>query len=256
MSHAQLTRLMGALAVVSLALGCAHSTPVNAPPAVQQPLYDPGPITEYRMSVADNISIKYYGNEELDTSQPIRPDGMVSLAFVGQVQAAGLTPAELEEKLTELYTGELAAPRINVVVNTVTPQVFYTGGQINSKGMQTIHGEINLLQAIQQAGGLGDDARPGQVVLIRADENGRPVGRTFDLKKLQSGNGAAYNTIVRAKDVIYVPRARIKNFATWIDDYIGGLIPNVPGFGFIINDSVRSNNNNNTNNTPDTGNGN
>lgn len=263
MSHAlnrPSANLRAVLALASLAAllaGCAaHNTPVDAPSAKQEPLYDPGPVTEYRLVPADNILVRYYGNEELDQAQPIRPDGKISLAYVGQVQAAGLTPAELEEQLVELYTGELAAPRINVIVQTHAPQRFYAGGEIGRSGVHDIHGPINLLQAVQLAGGLTDEARPGYVVVIRADADGRPVGRTFNLKRLQAGGGEAYNTMVRANDVIYVPRSRIINFGTWIDNYIGGLIPNLPGFGFIVNDAVRQSNNNNTTTTTGTGNNN
>ena len=249
--------LMAIVAIVLLTGCAAHNTPVNASPvSTAAPLYDPGPVTEYRLVPADNILIRYYGNEELDQAQPIRPDGKISLAYVGQVDAAGLTPAELENKLVELYTGELASPRINVIVQTHAPQRFYIGGEIGNKGTQDIHGTINLLQAIQLAGGLTAEARPGQVVLIRADADGMPTGRTFNLKQLQSGGGEAYNTVVRPNDVIYVPRAKIINFGTWVDRYIGGLVPNLPGFGFIVNDSLRDNNNNNTTTTTTTnGNG-
>ncbi|MEM1245386.1 MAG: polysaccharide biosynthesis/export family protein [Acidobacteriota bacterium] len=233
----------GALLLVALAVvlsGCAaHNTPVDAPAASEaRPLYDPGPIIEYRLVPADSLLVRFYGNEELDQAQPIRPDGKISLPYVGQVQAAGLTPAELEATLVDLYTGELAAPRINVIVQTHAPQQFFAGGEIGSQGVHLIHGEINVLQAVQMAGGLTPTARAGSVILIRADEEGRPTGRVFNVKRLQAGGGQAYNTMVRANDVIYVPRSKIVNFATWVDNYIGGLIPNLPGFGFVIGDAV------------------
>ena len=243
---AALTALAAALALS----GCgAHNTPIDVPKVGERDLPLPPPVTSYRLVPQDNLSIRYYGNEELDGSQPIRPDGKISLAYVGQVQAAGLTPEELETKLVELYTGELASPRINVIVTSFAPQRFYIGGAVNGNGTQDIHGEINLLQAIQMAGGLSNEARAGQVIVIRADENGYPVGARFDLKRLQAGNTEFANPRIYPNDVIFVPRAKVVNMATWVDNYIGGLIPNLPGFGFVIRDISNNNNSSNTTTT-------
>ncbi|MEM8934386.1 MAG: polysaccharide biosynthesis/export family protein, partial [Acidobacteriota bacterium] len=109
------------LAVLLVGLcGCAARTPIVAPTVDVEPMPppDPGP---YRLRVGDLVAIKFWGNEELDDEQRIRPDGRISMPFIDELQAAGLTPEELDGRLTDAYAGELARPNVTVIVREVSP---------------------------------------------------------------------------------------------------------------------------------------
>src|SRR5258706_11578114 len=51
----------------------------------------------------DSVKISFPGSPNLDTTQQIRRDGKITLSLVGEVDAVGLTPDGLKQKLIELY---------------------------------------------------------------------------------------------------------------------------------------------------------
>ena len=94
--------------IVLLLGGCVGNVPVQAPLVSTDPFPKGGPPL-YELQVGDTIAVKFWGYPELDEELPIRPDGKISLPFVDEVQAAELTPAELE---SDRYRQRLPARRV------------------------------------------------------------------------------------------------------------------------------------------------
>ncbi len=219
--------------LAGLLSACSVTTPVNAP-ELENILELPPPPPEkttYRLQAGDELSIKFYNNPELDEEQPVRPDGRISLPFVGQIEAGGKTPGDLEEELIKRYTGELASPQVSVIVQEYAPERYFVGGEVGSQGAYEIHGRVNLLQAIQEAGGFTPTARQRQVVLIRENEEGEHQGYAIDMKAMQSGEPSQM-VYLYPQDVVFVPRSHIANVDLWVVQYVRGVLPTVPGFGF------------------------
>ncbi|MBV8200796.1 MAG: polysaccharide export protein [Acidobacteria bacterium] len=227
------------IALASLA-GCSTYTPVGAPYVSADAPLPPPHTTPYKMLPGDVLSIRFYGNAELNEDVPIRPDGAISLPFVGDVKAAGLSPAELDQDLTHRYSGELRSPQIVVVVKEFGSQRVWVGGEVSKPGMIAMKGPLSLFAALQEAGGLLPTARPQQVVLIRPDGGGKPLGRTIDVRPLQSGARPEQDVMLQAMDVIFVPRSRISSVDVWVDQYIKQLLPVSPGLGFYVGPSSSS----------------
>src|SRR5262245_53762008 len=168
---------------------CSVNTPVKtAPlsPVPPTPLVGQQPVP-YRLAPGDVLAVKFYGNPELNEEVTIRPDGMISLTFVDEVRAAGLTPAELDAELTRRYTGELARPQVTVIVRQFVGQRVYIGGEVRTPGVLNLQEGMTLFQALQQAGGVLPTARRQQVVLIRTDAMGHRTGGSLDIRQLESG---------------------------------------------------------------------
>jgi protein involved in polysaccharide export with SLBB domain len=238
--HSFAIPLAGFLLLSSIALsGCTTWVPVGAPNVAQEPL-PATPVTAYKLVPGDLLSIRFYGNAELNEDVPIRPDGGISLPFVGDVKAAGLTPAELNQDLTHRYTGELRSPQIVVVVKEFGSQRVWVGGEVSKPGMIVMRGPVSLFAALQEAGGLLPTARPQQVVLIRPDGDGHPLGRTIDVRPLQSGARPEQDVMLQAMDVVFVPRSRISSVDVFVDQYIKQLLPVSPGLGFYVGPSSNS----------------
>jgi protein involved in polysaccharide export with SLBB domain len=230
--HSFAIPLAGFLLLSSIALsGCTTWVPVGAPNVAQEPL-PATPVTAYKLVPGDLLSIRFYGNAELNEDVPIRPDGGISLPFVGDVKAGGLSPAELDEDLTKRFTGELRNPHIVVLVKEFGSQRVWVGGEVSRPGMLAMRGPLSLFAALQEAGGLLPTARRKQIVLIRPDHGGRPVGRTIDIRALESG--ARPDLDVQLQDVIFVPRNHISSVDVFVDQYIKQLLPITPGLGFNV----------------------
>jgi len=225
-------------ALVALA-GCTTYTAVGAPTLKEAPL-PPARNTPYRLLPGDLLSIRFYGNAELNEDVPVRPDGAISVPFLGDVKAAGLSPGDLSQDLGRRYAGELANPRIVVIVKDLASQRVWVGGEVAKPGMIQVKGPLTLFAALQEAGGLLPTARRKQVVLIRPDAgDGRPIGRTIDVRDLESGLDP-HDVPLQALDVVFVPRNRISSVDVFVDQYIKQLLPITPGLGFYVGPSAGS----------------
>lgn len=237
--------LVLSLAATGLA-GCAARTPVEAPQIAVEPLPAPdaGP---YRLRVGDLVAVKFWGNEELDDEQRIRPDGRISMPFVDEMQAAGLTPEQLDAKLTEAYASELARPNVTVIVREVAPPTVYVGGEVGAQGAIPWNDGMTLFRALQAAGGLLTTARPGEIVMIRAVGEDRAVARAVDIRPVMSGADPGLDVRLAANDVIFVPRTQIRSLNLFIQQYIDGVIPlqNILGGILLANIATEDDSSNN-----------
>jgi len=215
---------LGAAAVgVALLLGaCAGRTPVRAPKVQKEPL--PPPPVEYRLQVNDLLDVKFWGNEDLDEQVRVRPDGMISLPFIDDVPAAGLTPEELDAELVRRYASELARPNITVVLNEPGSQI-YVGGEVNTQGTLPLDRRLTLVQAIQASGGFRTSARRRQVLLIRTQPDGDRIARAVDVRPVLSGKNLTIDPVLQPFDVVFVPRTKISNINLFVQQYVNQIIP-------------------------------
>jgi protein involved in polysaccharide export with SLBB domain len=76
---------------------------------------------------SDVLKISFPANANLNTTQPIRRDGMISMPLIGEVKAAGKTPKQLEAVLVDLYSTQLLSKEVTVEVVSSTFPVYITG---------------------------------------------------------------------------------------------------------------------------------
>ncbi len=206
-------------------LSCA--TPKNLQPATLQTPQSPVR-APYVLQPGDVVTVKFYFNPELNEDVVVRPDGMISLQLVGDVEAAGRTPTALAADLTQKYVGELANPKVNVIVRQLSGERVYVSGEVGKQGLVPMSAGLTLYQAIQQAGGLLDSAHRKQIVLIRQTADGRPAGTAIDIRPIESGEHPEEDVPLRPFDIVFVPKSKIGNLDMWVDQYFRKLIPPVP----------------------------
>ena len=114
-------------------ISCATSQPAVTPAEVQMKS-EPQKPAPYVIHAGDQLDIKFFYNPELNESVVVRPDGKISLQLIDEIQAAGLQPAELDQKLTDLYSRELKKPVLTVIVRSFTGQRVYVGGEVMPGG--------------------------------------------------------------------------------------------------------------------------
>jgi len=193
------------VAIVALLTGCQtqpSNTPTNnaaVPPAIGQPIPEALTLRE-----GDVIKVSIPGAGNLDTVQTIRRDGRIDLALVGEVQVAGLKPAELQAELTKLYAPQLVSKEVIVSVVSSSCTTFVTGAVLRPGKIISDH-PITALEAIMEAGG-PDYAKANlkAVVVIRQEANGKTQNHTVNLKLVIEGkqNEPFY---LKPSDIVYVP---------------------------------------------------
>ncbi len=213
----------GLLLSVVLGVSCAGRTPVLAPDLALEPL--PTEPLPYRLQAGDTLGIQFWGVSELDQEVLIRPDGKISLPWIDEVQAAGLTAAELDAQLTARYSSELKNPTILVTVRQAPGNRVFVGGEVQRVGAVQLLGELSLLQAVQEVGGFLPSARLRQVLLIRTQADGTRVARSLDLRSALSGAEPNADPRLQTLDIVFVPRTKIANVNLFVEQYINRVFP-------------------------------
>ncbi len=184
----------------------------------------------YRLQIGDEMDVSFYKTPELNTHVKIRPDGNITVPFLGDVRAVDIEPGELAAVLEQRYAGELRAPRITVNVTQSAGQRIYVGGEVGQPGMLQLTGPVTALQAIQQAGGFKESASLSSIVLIRRS-GGRAQGTEVDLSDVVSGEDPDVDPFLQAYDIVFVPRSPIADVDLFVDQYIRKILPMNPSFG-------------------------
>jgi polysaccharide biosynthesis/export protein len=213
------------LTLITLALlltaGCASQRPeITAAPSAPAP--QPPPL--YIIQPGDQLDIKFFYNPELNESVTVRPDGMISLQLVDEVNAAGMSPAQLDDLLTQKYSHELKKPMITVIVRSFTMQRVYVGGEVNRQGFVNLTAGMTPLQAVLEAGGVKETADPEAAIVIRKGPNRQPVPVRVDLKTAAYGGSGEGGAPLQAQDVVYVPKSAIAEANKFVKQYIEDLL--------------------------------
>lgn len=221
---------MAALSLLAAACGPHRGyAPYDTVPTLATERYDITRLPEYRLQVGDELAVKFYRNPELDQLIRIRPDGKISLPFIDEIECAGMTPAELDREITRRFVGELAVPDITVIVTQLGGHRVYVDGEVVRPNMVPLAGGMTMLGAISSAGGFTPRAIREQVILIRRDASGEPVGHAVDLKKVIFGKSPEGDVLLQPFDIVYVPRSKIANANLWVQQYIRDMLPINPG---------------------------
>jgi polysaccharide biosynthesis/export protein len=185
------------------------------------------PLPPLTLTPGDVIDIKFLQAPELDALLvPILPDGTIYVQLIGQVKAAGKTPAGLRDELVHAYAAHLRTPELMVIPRTIQASRVWVGGEVTKPGMLLMNGPTTALQAIVEAGGFNlDTADVSSVVVIR-NRDGRPYGCKLDLRDMLEGKEAE-PFLLHQQDIVYVPRTSIANVGLWIDQHINKIIPNI-----------------------------
>jgi protein involved in polysaccharide export with SLBB domain len=154
----------------------------------------------------DMITIKVYQEPDLDTEVKVNSKGVISLALVGDVPAAGLLAEVLERKVQDLYAADyLVNPKVTLTVKERAKRHFTVLGQVTRPGVYEFPAEegLNLLQAVAIAGGYTRMASATKVALQRM-QNGEPKVFKYDADRMAKQKDARPVDIL-PDDVITVP---------------------------------------------------
>jgi protein involved in polysaccharide export with SLBB domain/SH3-like domain-containing protein len=204
-------------------------TRTAAAPARFEP---PRPASGYILQAGDELDIKFFYNPDLNESLKIRPDGKVSLQLLDEIQAAGLSPAELDEQVTERLGRYVDNPSTSVIVKAFSNQKVYVGGEVNRPGLIPLTGSLHTIQAILQSGGMLDSAQLKNVVIVRHIGDSNSTAFTVDVSRVLKGEP---DVLLAPFDIVYVPKTTIAKVDQFVEQYISGIIPDNVIFTFPYN---------------------
>jgi len=153
------------------------------------------------LGVEDQISITMWDEPKFDGSYMIRPDGKISMKLIGEIQAGGLTPLELQEAINKAARSQLKNPRATVnVIGVHSKHVYFDGEGIATPGAMDLVIPVHLLEAISARGGFRDFADKKHIRILRDGK----VFMTVNYKDLISGTHPESNPLLQDKDHVIV----------------------------------------------------
>lgn len=157
----------------------------------------------YLIGPDDTLHVAVWKEPDLTATLPVRPDGKISMPLLNDVQAAGLTPMQLADSLTEKLKKYVTDPRVTVVVTAMNSQRIYVLGEVLHTGAMPLTPDMTVLQALATAG-FTQFANTKGIYVLR-EQNGKQQKIPVNYKQLIKGNSAAQNIALKPGDTIVVP---------------------------------------------------
>lgn len=148
------------------------------------------------------LQISVWKEPNLSGTFPVRPDGMISMVLLGDVQAAGLTPMQLGSNLSLQLKKFVQDPLVTVLVTQVNSQRVFLVGEVGHVGAIPITPGMTPLQAIAAGGGLTPYARTKKIYILRGPQ-GKQQKLPFDYKAALRGE--SQNVMLQPGDTVVVP---------------------------------------------------
>lgn len=211
-----------ALAAALLVGGCADTRggtiPYDRPLAAPDEQHFQTLPQDYKIAPLDKLTIKLFNERASDAGQPTSNSvsgeydvdlaGRISLPLVGEVEAANLTTAELDDQLTRLLGQKyFEHPDVSVAIKESTAHVVTVDGAVQQAGQFPVAGPMTLIQAVALARGTSDDANPRRVAVFRT-VGGQRQAAAFDLTAIRRGQ--AGDPKIYPGDIVVVDGSSIK----------------------------------------------
>lgn len=171
-----------------------------AAPRTTDPVVPPG----YVIGPDDLLSIVFWKDKEMSADAQVRPDGRIALPLINEVQAAGLTPDQLREKITEESKKFMEDASVTVVVRQINSRKAFITGEVNKPGTYPLTSPTTVMQLIAMAGGLREYANSKKIVIMRT-ENGTQRRLPFNYKDIIDGKNLQQNVELKPGDTVVVP---------------------------------------------------
>lgn len=159
---------------------------------------------DYVIGIEDVIEISVWKNPDLSKTVMVRPDGMISLPLVGELKAAGQTPAQLRDALNEVLKEYQETVVTSVIVQEVNSYRIFILGEVMSPGTYTMTRRMSVIQAIALAGGFNPFASR-KILLVR--ENGNSMAEKIEISFddiIDTDARRDKNLILKPGDTVFV----------------------------------------------------
>jgi polysaccharide export outer membrane protein len=181
-----------------------YNVPLSAPDAPKVASLE----SDYRIAPMDTITVKVFKSEDLSGEYQVDLTGHISMPLVGEVDAANLTTAQLDQRLTEkLGEKYFQNPDVAVGVKASTRRAVTVDGAVRQAGSFPIAGPTSLMQAVALAGGTTEDANARRVAIFRTI-GGQRQAAAFDLAAIR--HGQAKDPEIYPGDIVVVDGSAIK----------------------------------------------
>ena len=192
------------------------------------------------LAVGDRLQVTFPFKPEWNHDARVRPDGTASFLLIDSLAVAGMTAAELDERLSKLYKEKTTSQSDGLEVTVDVPtgggagvttgaengRSVYVVGEVRRPGAVSVAGRsLTLFEAIADAGGhIKATANLRNTILVRH------IASTGEMKSWRLDAdiyswGTLPVILLQARDIVFVPNTAIDDVDIWVDQYIRQMLP-------------------------------
>ncbi len=160
---------------------------------------------EFIIGTGDVLAINVWKETEISRAGPVRSDGRISLPLVGELQASGKTPKQLESEIKTKLKDFVSEPEVTVIVQEIKSQKFNVLGMVMRPGSYMLTKPMTVIDAIAIAGGFRDFAKQKDIYVLRHTPDGKQLRLAFNYKDVVKGRNTPQNVELESNDTIVVP---------------------------------------------------
>lgn len=161
--------------------------------------------SSFIIGVDDVLAINVWKEADLSRTIPVRTDGKISLPLVGEVQAAGRTPLQLEQEITNKLRSYITDPEVSVMVQQINSEKINVLGQVIKPGAYSLTTAPTVMDAIAAANGLKDFAKKKSIYVLRKNATGGEDRFAFNYNDYIKGKNTTQNIKLEPHDTVVVP---------------------------------------------------
>jgi polysaccharide export outer membrane protein len=159
--------------------------------------------SSYVIGPDDVLSVVFWREADMSADVVVRTDGKISLPLLNDVQAAGLTPAQLRANLQTAAERFIADPVATVVVKEINSRKVFVTGMVEKPGAYPLTGPMTTLQLLATAGGFKDFADTKNIVIVHY-ENGQQAFYKFNYNDVAGRKSDAQDILLQPGDTVIV----------------------------------------------------
>ena len=159
----------------------------------------------YALNPGDVLQVAVWKDTELTREILVRPDGRITFPLVGDIQAAGQTPENVQQAIVERLQKYVPDPVVTVALAAANGNKIYVLGQVARPGEYVMVRPLDVMQALAMAGGLNTFANGNKIMILRRGTDGKQKGIPFRFGAVQNGDELQTNIMLTSSDVVVVP---------------------------------------------------
>jgi polysaccharide export outer membrane protein len=165
---------------------------------------EPASPAGYKLQPGDVLQVVVWKETDLQSEVLIRPDGGISFALAGDVQAAGRTTEELRVELENRVRKLVPGAVVTVAVKAANGNRVFVIGKVNRPGDFALNRPIDVMQALGLAGGTTPFADTNSIRVLHRDGT-RQTSVRFRYSDVARGRNLEQNVLLQSGDTVIVP---------------------------------------------------
>lgn len=206
-THFAVSALTSLCLVASAGQGAGLAAPQAASAAAAEPTQPAAAAdvpADFVIGPEDVLGVVFWREPDISGDLTVRPDGRITVPMIGELQAAGLSPSDLQSRIQTAARKYMTDPNVAVVVRVINSRRVFVTGRVTTPGAHLLKGPLNVMQALALSGGLTEYADAKNIVILRTVD-GKTERFKFNYRDVAAGKRLEQNLLLRPGDTVVVP---------------------------------------------------